>query len=135
MNGISINVDKVTGTVEIKSQFYKDLNATPDDLAIVEHFTQLIHQKCQSNDVTLERRSNAYLTLLHGDRDFLRFKYTDRTKWLSVAVDGPYISNDNPLFVTHKNKNERFWKSPISDLSDLQKYDEIVLAAYAYEWK
>ena len=129
MNGISIGFDYENGVPVVKSQFDKELNLTDDDRAIADHFIQIIKERAPAAPVTLERRADEYLSLCCGLNDFLRFKYTPRARWLSVAVLGLDVSRDDPRFSAQKNKNVRFWKANIRDLSDLDDFDEIVVAA------
>lgn len=129
MNGISIGFDYEKGEAVVKSQFDKDLNLTDEDQAIADHFIQIIKRSAPAAPVTLERRANDYLSLCCGLNDFLRFKYTPRARWLSVAVLGLDVSSDDPRFSAQKNKNQRFWKASINDLSDLDAFDDIVIAS------
>lgn len=129
MNGISIGFDYEKGEAVIKSQFDKDLNLTDDDKAIADHFIQIIGKSAPAAHVTLERRADEYLSLCVGDNDFLRFKYTPRARWISVAVWGLDISPDDPRFSAQKNKQARFWKASIRDVSDLSDFDDVVVAS------
>ena len=129
MNGISIEFDSRKGEAVVKSQFDKELNLTDDDKLIADHFIQILKNRAPAAPVTLERRADDYLSLCCGLNDFLRFKYTPRARWISVAVLGLDISPDDPRFVAQKNKNQRFWKANITDLSDLDDFDDIVVAS------
>lgn len=133
MNGIIIKYEN--GVVTVKSQFDKELNASEDDLKISEHFISVIRNEYLDASVSLERRSDNYLSLCCGLNDFLRFKYTDRARWLSVAVLNLDISPDDPRFAAQKNKNVRFWKANIRELSDLNQYDDVVVASYLFNSK
>lgn len=128
MNGISISYNE--GQLSISSQFEKGLNASPEDLAIANHFIDLIRSRTPAAALAIERRAEDYLSLCSRESDFLRFKYTPRARWISVDVSGVDISPDDPLFAAQKNKNQRFWKAAIKYLSDLSQFDEIVFSAF-----
>ena len=128
MNGIIIKYEN--GVLTVKSQFDKDLNASEDDLLISEHFISGIKSKYPDASVSLERRSDNYLSLCCGPNDFLRFKYTPRARWLSVAALNLDISPDDPRFAAQKNKGVRFWKANICDISDLDRFDDVVISSY-----
>lgn len=128
MNGISISYNE--GQLSISSQFEKELNASPEDLVIANHFIDFIKSRTPAAALTLERRSEDYLSLCVGASDFLRFKYTARARWISVDVFGLNISPSDPLFAAQKNKNQRFWKAAIQDVSELSKFDDIVFSSF-----
>ena len=129
MNGVTIGFNP-EGGVYVTSQFEKDLNASPDDMRIADHFIDLIRQRSPAAALTLERRADDYLSLCAGEMDFLRFKYTSRARWISIDVSGLDVQADDPRFAAQKNKNQRFWKASIVDLSDLPSFDDTVFAAF-----
>ena len=112
----------------------KDLDASEDDLKIIEHFTNVIRDHFgSSDDLVAKRRSLDYISLFRNNRDILRFKYTERTKWLSFAIEDHYVSPDDPRFEAQKDKSQRFWKASISSLSDLSDFDDVFCDAYSFE--
>jgi hypothetical protein len=129
MNGISIGFNP-EGGVYVTSQFETDLNASSDDMRIADHFIDLIRQRSPAAALTLERRADDYLSLCTGEMDFLRFKYTPRARWISIDVSGLDVQVDDPRFAAQKNKNQRFWKASITDLSDLASFDDAVFGAF-----
>lgn len=112
----------------------KDLDASDDDLKIIEHFTNVIRENFGSaDDLVTKRRSREYISIFRNDRDILRFKYTERAKWLSFAIEDHYVLPDDPRFEAQKDKNQRFWKASISSLSDLSDFDDVFCDAYSFE--
>lgn len=112
----------------------KDLDASDDDLKIIEHFTNVIRENFGSaDDLVTKRRSREYISIFRNDRDILRFKYTERAKWLSFAIEDHYVSPDDPRFEAQKDKSQRFWKASISSLSDLSEFDDVFCDAYSFE--
>lgn len=85
----------------------KELKATEEDLLIFEH----IHALCP--DVELVRRADAYLTAALGLFDVVRFKYTDRAKWLNIS-----------MIDTGKVKR-RF-----EEIDDLKQFDDDIIKSY-----
>lgn len=123
MNGIKLQLDEA-GRFTVTSQFEKDLEINEDEKKIAEHFYNLIGEAAP---ISLERRSSSYLSLCLGGDDFLRFKYTDRAKWIALDSWAVKINDDNPLFISQKNKKQRFWKAELSDLSDALLFDDLVI--------
>lgn len=128
MNGISISFDPENG-VSVTSQFEKELVMNDDEKKIAEHFISVIRASDPAAPLSLEQRSADYVSLCVGVNDFLRFKYTPRARWLSVDVTGLCVSPEDPRFIAQKNKNQRFWKSNIKNLSELSAFDELVIAS------
>ena len=125
---IGIGIDD-RGQPYVRSQFRKELDANDDEMRIAEHFISAISAVNPDAPVSLERRSENYLSLCLGDNDFLRFKYTERAKWLSIDTSFLDIEDDNPLFEAQKNKRQRHWRAKISDIADINKFDEYVIKA------
>lgn len=85
----------------------KELNASDEDLLIFEH----IHALCP--DVELIRRTDAYLTAALGAFDVVRFKYTDRAKWLNVSmIDAGKV------------------KRRFDEIDDLKQFDDDIIKSY-----
>lgn len=88
----------------------------------------------QLSQIHLEKRSDSYTSMVHGERnDFLRFKLTDRTKWISVRLtpSDADANISNPLFAAQSNKNMAHWKAKISKVSDISQFKTFILnAAY-----
>ncbi len=128
MNGISIGFDPESG-VYVTSQFEKELVMNDDEQKIAEHFIAAIRAAAPAALLSLERRSTDYISLCVGVNDFLRFKYTPRARWLSIDTIGLCVSSDDSRFSAQKNKNQRFWKAKIDNISDLSVFDDLVIAS------
>lgn len=60
------------------------------------------------SDLRLDKRSDNYTSLIYGEyNDFLRFRLSARTKWLSLRLPSDIKASnmDNSLFDAQKNKN------------------------------
>jgi len=106
-----------------------ELNANAYELAIADHFIAVIKERKPEANPVLERRSQSYLSLCLGENDFLRIKFSDRAKWISIDSYGTGLDREDPLFAEHENKNQRHWKVKLRDISDVEKYDEYVIKA------
>lgn len=115
------------GANGIGSIFDREINANKEEEMIATHFEEVIHREHPNLAITLERRSNNYLSLCAGSSDFLRFKYTDRAKWISIFNYG--LSEEDSRFSAQKNKRQVHWKAKIDDISDLSLFDKDVLEA------
>ena len=128
MGAINIGIDE-NGKLYVHSQFEKKLNANEEELLIAEHFVSAIARAKPDVSVSLERRSENYLSLCVSENDFLRFKYSERAKWISIDTTYLNLSEDDLRFAAQKNKRQRHWKAIICDLSELADYDELVVMA------
>lgn len=105
------------------------LNANAYEIAIAEHFISVIKADKPDANPVLQRRSQSYLSLCLGDNDFLRIKYTDRTKWISIDSWAAQLEDEDPLFIAHENKRQRHWKAKLDDISDVERFDALVVKA------
>lgn len=129
MGIISIGFDESKGPY-IQSAFNKELGMNENEKYIADHFISVVIENESSANISIERRSDNYLSLCSGRYDFLRFKYSDRARWLSIDAASAKIEEDDPRFTAQKNKRTRHWKSNIHDLTEINNFDELVLAAY-----
>lgn len=97
----------VTYSFNIQGAEQHELNATDNDLIIFEHIKAL----CPT--VQLTRKTEAYLTVIEGEFDVVRFKYTDRAKWLNICG-------------LDLGKVKRRFES----LEDLAQFDEDIIKSY-----
>lgn len=128
--GITIGVNADDGAF-VTSDFDKKLSINDNEKRIVQHFIDVIRGVYPGSAVTVEQRSNDYISLCCGQGDFLRVKYSDRARWLSVAVCGLDISPDDPRFAAQTKKTARFWKGNVPDLSAISLFDDVAIASYA----
>ena len=129
MNGsIQISADS-SNRISITTQFNKALNANEQEKVIADHFITLVQENHPSTPLHLERRSENYLSLCYNRLDLVRFKYTERTKWISIDALLAKVSADNPLFEAQKNKRVRHWKAKLENLAILSDFDDIVVTA------
>lgn len=74
---------------ELKFSHYgelREVNATDEELMIFEAL-----KEATGRDLRLVRRSDSYVTAVLGEWDLVRFKYTNRAKWVAfpAAEVGP----------------------------------------------
>lgn len=67
-----------------------------------------------------------YSTIQYKGYDFIRIKYTDKSKWIRIPMTTEMRKKykDDSLFDAEKNKNKVMWKSNIENLHD---YKNILL--------
>lgn len=104
---MDININGVNYSLKIQGAEVYDVNATGEDLYIYDHIKAL----CPSAE--LVRMTDAYLTARAGEFDLVRFKYTDRAKWINI-----------PLLDSGKVKR-RF-----ESLEDIKQFDADIINAY-----
>lgn len=97
----------VTYSLNIQGAEKYDVNASDDDLKIFEHI------KALCPDIQLVRKTENYLTVTYKEFDVVRFKYTDRAKWLNIC------------FLDLGKVKRRF-----ESLEDLVQFDEDIKKSY-----
>lgn len=113
----------------------REVEATEGELAFFEVIKSiLIRAGAKPESVRLIRKSDSYLTVICRG-EIVRFKYTERARWISIQIVDSVRSNyeSDSLFDSQKNKGQLFWKSSISDISDIESepaYSDLITAAY-----
>lgn len=90
----------------------------------------LIMKNLGISDYKIVKPSINYTTLIYGERDLFRIKFTNDTKWIKILIF-PKLKKEfenNPLFKTQENKNQVYWQSNIKNIYD---YKEILLKVIA----
>lgn len=127
---ITFSINTETGEVTIDSVFNKELNINKDEQKLVGIVLSFLSAD-KAKEVRLERRSKNYITMFYKNNDFLRFKYTERAKWISL--DLPYelssTNMDNPLFAAQANKNQIHWRADLNSLNDLNLLKDFIVAS------
>ncbi len=127
---MSITISLENGKLSISSSFEKELNMSPLEREASEVFISLICDSVDCSKVRIERKSDSYISMIYGEyNDFLRFKISKNTKWLSIRLcKEDSINNiNNPLFEAQTNKKQLHWKSKFSSLADLPKYKSFLV--------
>lgn len=124
---IEISIDNLLKTGNaVRGSWQKELNPTVEEDDFLARLLPLLPR-----DVVIERRSDDYLSVVCENNDFLRFKLTPRTKWLSINLPRDlrkqYESDD--LFAAQKKKSAIHWKAIITDASDVDKFKDLIVAA------
>lgn len=130
---ISFTVNSQTGNVEIESIFDKELNANIDEEAAFKIIYSFLPTELL-NHVSIERRSKDYISMFCGVNDFLRLKYSAKSKWLSLRLprDVADKNTDNPLFSAQTNKKQLHWRGNLQTLDDLKLFREFIFASCVY---
>lgn len=125
---------------EAKKAFYDSMG---NDISITYHEKEclnavldcIIGHNGNINMLSLERRSSDYLSVICCQNDFLRIKATKRTLWFSfdtwVIKRSGFESLLSPLAGIAKNTNQRHWKIPLANPSDILNYSEYIFIAYS----
>ncbi len=110
-----------------RGSWEKELNPTPEE----SDFLAVVLPLLPAANVVVERRSDNYLSVVCGNNDFLRFKLTPRTKWLSLNLPREIRSDykESPLFASEKKKTAIHWKAALTSLSDVDKYKDLIIAS------
>ena len=129
---MSIIISLENGVVSVSSTFHKELNMSSLEQEASEIFVSLLSDSVDCSKIRLERKSNSYISMIYGEyNDFLRFKFSEKTKWLSIRLCEEDRSKhlENPMFSAQANKNQFHWKSKIDSLSELVNYKDFLINA------
>lgn len=110
----------------------KELSLTSDEETLLETVCLFIADHVDVSMLGIEKRSNDYTSIIYGGmNDFLRFKYTSRTKWISLRlpISLQKENENNPLFSAQKNKRQLHWKASLSSLDDLEALKPFIIAS------
>lgn len=121
------------------SQYGEELN-----INLNEEETQaikLILEMLEDTVINIEklevtRKSESYATIvLRGndwDFDFVRFKFTDKTKWISLNLSKAdrVAYKDDALFEAQKKKTQIQWKSVLQSNGELPNYKNLMVNSY-----
>jgi hypothetical protein len=130
---ITLSVNSTTGSVEVSCLFDKDLNINENE----ERAFNIISSFLPSDlleFISIERRSKDYISMFCGENDFLRLKYSDRSKWISLRLPADIAAKniDNPLFAAQQNKNQFHWRAKLNSLDDLSLFKDFVVSSCVY---
>ena len=127
------------GKYDIKFSHYgeeRDINLNDDEKSFVAIIFDMLKDNVDVSKLRVTRKSDNYATIEVQKSDYffdlIRFKYTERTKWISILLcnnDREKYSGD-PLFEAQKKKTQFHWKSKMNSLNDLYKYKELLVNAY-----
>lgn len=126
---ISFSFDAKTKSVSIDSVLDKELNINDDEKTLVEMVLSFITPPKNPKNISIERRSNNYITMFYKNNDFLRFKYTERAKWISLDLPPELRDADNPLFAAQAKKTQRHWRADLDSLDDLNLLKDFIVAS------
>lgn len=107
-----------------------DFSLTPLEVHFFQSLTELLSDSIDISKIRLEKRSDNYTSVIYGENNnFLRFKLTPKTKWLSINITGDDAKNniDNPLFAAQKNKKQFHWKASINSIDDLPAFKTFIV--------
>jgi hypothetical protein len=115
----------------------RDINLNEEETEAVK----LIFEMLEGTDVNIEKlqvtkKSDSYATIvLRGhewDFDLVRFKFTDRTKWIALNLSKAdrEVYRDDALFEAQKKKTQIQWKSVLQSIDDLPKYKDLIVNSY-----
>lgn len=111
----------------VRGSWHKELTPSPEETTFIKFVFSLF----PVNSVSVDKRSNNYLSIIFQNNDFLRFKLTSNTKWISL--DLPYELRpkyiNSPLFAAQSKKTVRHWKAKLNTVSDMEKYKELIIAS------
>ena len=106
----------------------ESLPSIPEDTenTVFEHLAAVIRSVRPNTEISLENRSSNYASLIVDGNDLIRFKYTDRAKWVSLDAWYFDLKDDDPRFAAQSNKNQRHWKAALNDIDSLSQFDDLI---------
>ena len=99
----------------------KELSINEDEVTLANRALNRFLKQNTTSYATISYRGNSF------DWDLIRFKYTNRAKWVSVSMS----SNErkeyehSPIFAAQKNKRQAMWKAQIESIEDVDRLTDI----------
>lgn len=128
---IKIGYDSKSNTFYLSSMFEKELNTTPFESEAIKKIIALLPDSVDNNKLRIERRSNSYISIFYGNNDFLRLKFSEKTKWISIRLsqEDMKLNLNNPLFAAQTNKNQFHWKARVSSIDELEQFRPFLISS------
>lgn len=138
---MSITFSVSNGEVNLSAHYGQEREVNLNDqekLLVSVLFDILERESCDTSLLRITRKSDSYATIcMQGknyEYDIIRFKYTDRAKWISISMshEDRLSQVNNPLFVTQKNKNQIMWKASLASMDDCYGLAPYIIHSYSY---
>jgi len=131
---VTISYDANLNVVSVSSSLEKELSMNASETELFKTVLSFLAEHENFSDIRVERRSSDYVSLFCGENDFLRFKYSERSKWCSLRLPKSLqeLHKDNVLFSAQKNKKQLHWKTSLTSLSDLETLKPFIIASCVY---
>lgn len=112
--------------------YKQHLSLSDREISVIEVVKSYLSDSPHYSDFAVEIRSDNYITLLCGENDFMRFKYSPRTFWVSLRLpyDVAKSNINNPLFAAQQNKNQLHWKSSINSFDEIKELKEFIILSF-----
>lgn len=107
------------------------LQLTDMEFSLVQKISSILSTNPNYDNLQIVERSSNYYSIVLGMNDFLRFKFTSRSKWISLRLPSSIMAENisNPLFTAQKNKAQLHWKAELSTIDDVNNLSDFILAA------
>lgn len=102
-------------------------NITEED--VCKYVINLLSDEKDPNCFGIERRADAYLSLIYCDNDFFRVKYSSVSRWISIRLDKDDMNENDSRFEMQKNKRQFHWKARITNIKDIDVFKSELLHA------
>lgn len=112
----------------------KDLTINQKEKDLLEQIINAIIDEFIISDFNIVKNCNDYSTLQYKQRDLVRIKYTNNSKWISLLMVDKKCKEDNinnPIFENEKNKNKLHWKSLLNN-DDIHVYIPLIIKNCEY---
>lgn len=103
-----------------------------EEQEFIDNVFSFLASSVDISDLRLDKRSDNYTSLIYGEyNDFLRFRLSAHTKWLSLRLPSDVKADNmnNPLFDAQKNKKQLHWKAKLNSLEDVSSFKEFIIAS------
>lgn len=82
--------------------------------------------------ISLQKNSDSYTSVCYKEgigADFLRFKLTERTRWMSLSIANEDVDKyrDDLFFAAQKNKNQRHWRANLVNIDSFVPYKQLIV--------
>lgn len=119
-------------TVIELNEHEKELNINEDEMVLANRvLNRLASLGLDADKLVVKQNTTSYATISYRgnsfDWDLMRFKYTNRAKWVSVSISSKERNEyeNSSIFAAQKNKKQAMWKAQIESVEDVDRLADI----------
>lgn len=112
--------------------YKQSLSLSDREISVIDVVKSYLSTSPDFSAFGVDVRSDNYITLLCGNNDFMRFKYSHRVFWISLRLpyDVAKANIDNPLFAAQQNKKQAHWKAALTSFEEIEKLKDFIILSF-----
>lgn len=132
---MEFDVKFIDGEAIISTGNAETYSLNESEVMLANSVIDLLSDSLDSSKICLKPYSTKCATLVYGEcNDFLRFRYTKKTKWISICMPHHLLKvyRDDARFSAQKNKKNLHWKAKITSIDDIKEFKDLMIESCVY---